>query len=243
MIDRPSERFSPHAAAYAQNRPGYPSGALDALLDGLGPPEKLTVADIGAGTGIASRLLAQRGATVLAVEPNHSMAEQAEPDPRVEWIDGTGEDTRLPSQSVDVAAAFQAFHWFEPQAAIAEFKRVSRRRIALLQYERDERDPFAGAYGDLVRRYATEPIEAKRADALTTFSRLAEPNVRRSEHPYAQSLDRSEMLGRMASTSYLPRDGERANELRGEASALFDRFAQAGRVSLAMICYVLRADA
>jgi len=243
VIDRPSERFSSRAAAYAKNRPGYPAEALDALLDGMGPPEKLTIADIGAGTGIASRLLAERGATVIAVEPNHSMAEQAEPDPRIEWIDGTGEDTRLPDRSVDIAAAFQAFHWFEPQAAIAEFKRISRRRIAVLQYERNESDPFAAAYGDLVRRYSTEPIEKRRAEALTSFARLAGLNCTRSEHAYAQSLHRAEMLGRMASTSYLPRDGARADELRGEASALFDRFAQGGRVSLAMVCYVLRADA
>ncbi|HEX5274582.1 MAG TPA: class I SAM-dependent methyltransferase [Candidatus Rubrimentiphilum sp.] len=243
MIGRPSERFSERAAAYAQNRPGYPPEALDALLDGLGPPEKLTIADVGAGTGIASRLLAERGATVIAVEPNHSMAERAEPDPRIEWIDGTGENTRLPDRSVDMAAAFQAFHWFEPQAAIAEFKRISRKRIAMVQYERDESDAFAAAYGDLVRRYATEPIEQRRAEALTTFVRLAGSSCARSEHPYAQSLDRAEMLGRMASTSYLPRDGPPADELRGEASALFDRFAQDERVSLAMICYVQRSDA
>ncbi len=243
MIDHPPERFSARAGAYAQTRPGYPPEALDALLEGLGPPEKLTIADIGAGTGIASRLFAERGATVFAVEPNHSMAEQAEPDPRIEWIDGTGEDTRLPDRSVDVAAAFQAFHWFDPTAAIAEFKRISRRRIAMLQYERDESDPFAAAYGELVRRYATERIEPKRFEVLNTFARLAGSSCVRSEHRYAQSLDRGELLGRMASTSYLPRDGAQADELRDEASALFDRFAQRGRISLAMTCFVLRADA
>ena len=243
MIEHPSGRFSDRARAYAENRPGYPPEAIDALLDGLGPPEKLAIADIGAGTGIASRLLAGRGATVFAVEPNHSMTEQAEPDPRIEWIDGTAEDTRLPDRSVDVAAAFQAFHWFDPQAAIAEFRRISRRRIALLQYERDERDPFAAAYGDLVRDYSTEPIERRRLEALAAFARMAGPNYARSEHPYAQSLDREELLDRMASTSYLPRDGPRAEEMRGAAADLFERFAGGGRVSLAMICYVLRADA
>lgn len=243
MIDRPAERFSGRADAYAQSRPAYPSEVLDALLDGLGPPNKLTIADIGAGTGIASRLLAERGATVFAVEPNHSMAERAQPDPRIEWIDGTAEDTCLPSQSVDMAAAFQAFHWFDPPAAIAEFKRISRRRIALVQYERDERDDFTGAYGNLVRRFAIESIEGKRAETLATFPRLAGPNCVRSEHPFSQSLDRDALLGRMSSTSYLPRDGPRADEMRVEASELFERFARNGSVSIAMICYVMRCDA
>jgi SAM-dependent methyltransferase len=243
VIDPPTARFSERAGAYAANRPGYPPAALDALLEGLGPPAKLTIADIGAGTGIASRLLAERGATVFAVEPNHSMAEQAEPDPRIEWIDGTGEDTHLPSKSVDVAGAFQAFHWFEPQSAIEEFRRISRRRIALVQYERDESSALAASYGELVRRFATEDIEQRRAQALTTFAKLAGPGCKRSEHAYEQSLDLEQLLGRMASTSYLPRDGVQADELRTHAATLFERFAQSGRVSLAMICYVLQADA
>ena len=243
MTNPPTARFSERASAYAANRPGYPPAALDALLEGLGPPAQLTIADIGAGTGIASRLLAEGGATVFAVEPNHSMAEQAEPDPRIEWIDGTGEDTHLPSKGVDVAGAFQAFHWFEPERAIAEFKRISRRRIALVQYERDENSAFAAAYGALVRRFATENVEERRAQALTNFARLAGPSCKRSEHAYEQSLDSGQLLGRMASTSYLPRDGPQAGELRREVEALFERFAQGGRVSLAMICYVLYADA
>jgi hypothetical protein len=221
VIDRPTARFSGRASAYAANRPGYPPAALDALLEGLGPPEHLTV----------------------AVEPNRSMAEQAEPDPRIEWIDGTGEDTKLPAKSADVAGAFQAFHWFEPRSAIEEFKRISRRRIALVQYERDESSAFAAAYGELVRRFATEDIEQRRAQALTTFAQLAGPGCQRSEHAYEQILDREQLLGRMASTSYLPHDGAAAEELRRTAAALFERFAQGGRVSLAMICYVLRADA
>ena len=243
MIDRPTERFSPRAGAYASNRPGYPPEALDALLDGLGSPAKLTIADVGAGTGIASRLLAERGATVFAVEPNHSMAEQAEPDPRVEWIDGTGEDTHLPSKSVDVAVAFQAFHWFEPDAAIEEFRRISRRRIALVQYERDESEPFAAAYARLVRRYTLDDTEARRAQALTAFAKLAGSSCNRSEHRYAQTLSNEQLLGRMASTSYLPNEGAAAEELRRGAGDLFDRFAQDGNVSLAMVCYVLVADA
>lgn len=243
MNDLPTARFSERAGAYAANRPGYPPAALDALLEEMGPPERLTIADIGAGTGIAARLLAERGATVFAVEPNHSMAEQAEPDPRIEWIDGTGEDTRLPSKSVDIAGAFQAFHWFEPQTAIEEFKRISRRRIALVQYERDENHAFAAAYGELVRRFATENIERRRAQALTTFAQLAGASCKRSEYAYEQVLDLEQLLGRMSSTSYLPHDGAKAGDLRRDAALLFERFTEGGSVSLAMICYVLYADA
>jgi SAM-dependent methyltransferase len=242
VID-PAARFSPHAGAYAANRPGYPPAALDALLEGLGTPQNLTIADIGAGTGIASRLLAERGATVLAVEPNRSMAQEAEPDPRIEWIDGMGEETRLPAKSVDIAAAFQAFHWFQPEEAVREFRRISRRRIAIVQYERDESSAFTATYGDLVRRYATDKTEARRCDALAAFTLLAGPDCKRSEHGYAQSLDLGTMLGRLASTSYLPNEGVAAEALQRDARELFAQFAENATVSLAMVCYVAIADA
>ena len=244
MIDRPpSQRFSAHADAYDANRPQYPPEAIDALLSGLGEPAALTIADVGAGTGIAAQLLAERGATVIALEPNAEMRANARSHPRIAWKSGTAEATGLNDRSVDVAAAFQAFHWFDARAAVAEFKRISRKRIGLLQYERDERKPFAAAYGDLVRGFALEPVEARRAQALEDFARLAGANCVRAEFPFTQTLDRERMLGRMASTSYLPRSGEEADEMRSRATALFDRFADNGRVSIAMVCYVLYADA
>ena len=79
----PTGRFRDRAADYAAARPSYPAAALDALLEGLGAPAALVVADVGAGTGIAARLVAERGARVLAVEPNAAMRAAAEPHPRV----------------------------------------------------------------------------------------------------------------------------------------------------------------
>jgi len=112
-----------------------------------------------------------------------------------------------------------------------------------VQYERDESSAFAAAYGELVRRFATEDIELRRARALTIFPQLAGAGCKRSEHAYEQILDLEQMLGRMSSTSYLPHDGAKADELRRDAVTLFERFAEGSRVSLAMICYVRYADA
>jgi len=242
VIDPPAARFSPHAHAYAANRPSYPSEALDALLNGLGEPSQLTIADVGAGTGIASEQLAERGANVLAIEPNADMRARASDKPRIAWREGTAEATGLLDKSVDVAAAFQAFHWFDARAAVAEFRRISRKRIALVQYERDERVPFTAAYGRLVRRFAVESVEDRRAKALTEFERLTRP-CSRYEFRHAQNLDEARMLGRMASTSYLPHSGKEAAELQSEARALFQQFELNGEVSIAMTCFVITADA
>lgn len=235
-------RFSDRAAAYSSHRPGYPDGVFDALFDGLGDPRRLSVADAGAGTGISSQLLAQRVAEVAAIEPNASMRERALPMPNVRWLDGTAENTGLGDRSVDVTAAFQAFHWFEPRRAFEEFARISRLRIALVQYERDESQPFARAYGETIRPFMLDETEALRARTLETFAVLAGSSLRRAVVPAGQTLDLGGVLGRVASSSYLPQNGSAADDLRRRMTECFERFAENGVVEMAMQMFVLAVD-
>jgi ubiquinone/menaquinone biosynthesis C-methylase UbiE len=223
------------------HRPSYPRAAIDALLRGLGREDELIVADVGAGTGISANLLAERVATVVAIEPNAAMRERAESRPNVHWEDGTAEALPLPDKSVDVAAAFQAFHWFDAERAFAEFSRVARRRVALLQYERDETQPFSAAYAVIVRRYAVDDTEALRMRTLDVFSALAGTALRRAVVPFKQRLT-LEGVGRVDSSSYLPHEGEAAGALRREMRDLFDRFRRGGTVDMAMNVHVLAAD-
>jgi ubiquinone/menaquinone biosynthesis C-methylase UbiE len=236
-----AERFSERAGAYDSYRPAYPAAALDALLRGLGSPEELIVADIGAGTGIATRQLSQRVAQVIAVEPSAKMRACAETLPNVTWQDGTAEHTGLPEKSVDVAAAFQAFHWFDAVDAFREFKRIARRRVGMVQYERNEQHPFSAAYGALVRRYAVDDTEALRARTLETFRTLAGAAVREAEVAFSQELTLEGLRGRVDSTSYLPREGAQAEALRRDVGDLFERFQRRGFVEMAMTAYVLAA--
>jgi SAM-dependent methyltransferase len=236
------ERFGDRAGAYAAHRPGYPAEAIDAVLEGLGDPRALVVADVGAGTGISSRLLAARGASVLAIEPNAKMRASAEPDVCVTWSAGTGEATGLPDRSVDVAAAFQAFHWFATAAGLGEMRRIARRRAALVQYERDEADPFTAAYGAIVARYATDDTERRRIGAMEIFARFPDARVVWAAFRSGQRLDLEGLLGRAASTSYLPQAGAPNERMREEIGATFARFANAGEVELAMMTFVITAD-
>ena len=56
-----TDRFTGRADVYEAGRPSYPAESLDALFAGLGDPATLVVADLGAGTGISTRILAARG--------------------------------------------------------------------------------------------------------------------------------------------------------------------------------------
>ncbi len=244
MID-PTERFSARAADYVLGRPSYPAAAIDALFDGYGDPLALRVVDLGAGTGISSRLLAERAGTTIAIEPNAAMRESAAPYPRLEWRDARAEATGLPDGSVDLVTAFQSFHWFDAASALAEIERILRpgRRAALLYNERDERDAFTAAYGEIVRTYATDESEARRADARMTF--LAYEGWKRVRFaPFAneQRLDRAALFARAGSTSYLPHEGEAARSLHEDLDALFQRFVRDGFVTMTMQCSVTLAE-
>ena len=240
-----TERFSGRAGDYAAARPSYPEGAIDVLFDGLGDAAAVTAADLGAGTGISSRQLAARGALVLAVEPNQSMRDAAEPHTRVEWVAATAEHTGLDEASIDLAAAFQAFHWFDQPRALKEMVRILRPggRAALVYNERDESDPFTAAYGDLVRKYATDDTERRRAHGIEVFEGFDAWVVQhRREVRNEYALDLDGVLARARSTSYIPKEGPIADDLRAEIRALVARFAHDGRIVMMMRTIVVTAD-
>ena len=65
--------FGMDAEAYDRHRPSYPAVVVDVLLAG----DTHAVVDVGCGTGKLGRLLAERGADVVGVEPDERMAEVA----------------------------------------------------------------------------------------------------------------------------------------------------------------------
>ena len=84
----------------------------------------LRVADIGAGTGKMSELLARAGAVVDAVEPSDAMRAQASSVPGVTWHGGVAEDTGLPDGAFDIVVFAQSWHWVNSELAGREAARI-----------------------------------------------------------------------------------------------------------------------
>ncbi|HTL91390.1 MAG TPA: methyltransferase domain-containing protein, partial [Steroidobacteraceae bacterium] len=105
-MTRPTERFSARAENYRRYRPGYPTAAIDLLAAQCGLRPGAVVADVGSGTGILTHRLLERGALVIAVEPNEAMRAAAEErlgaHPRFRSVAATAEATTLADESVDL---------------------------------------------------------------------------------------------------------------------------------------------
>lgn len=123
-----SKLFDREAERYDRCRPTYPDAVIDALL---GPePSDLKVLDVGCGTGIASRLMAQRGAKVLGVELAPRMAEIA----RLHGIEveiSAFEDWDAAGRSFDRVTSAQAWHWLDMLAATAKAASLLRPKGSL----------------------------------------------------------------------------------------------------------------
>jgi len=224
----PVGRFDDRAADYVKYRPTYPPEAIDTILAGLGDPQVLTAADVGAGTGISARLLGDRGGRVIAVEPGGAMTAAAAPHPNVRWVQGTAEATGLETASLDLVLCAQSFHWFRPDAALQEFARILRPagRLAIMWNRRIATDPFTAGYRDAIAAVggSAEIDRAPFDPECLARSGVFTPAIR-TVTPSGQRLDLAGLIGRAQSTSYAPNSGEDGNRLIALLTDLHARFA------------------
>ncbi|USQ85353.1 class I SAM-dependent methyltransferase [Streptomyces phaeoluteigriseus] len=107
--------FGGVAEAYERFRPGYPEALVDMVMAYAGHPVR-TALEIGAGTGKATRLFAQRGVVVTATDPDESMlAELRKHVPAgVRTVHAAFEDLR-PGERYGLVYAAAALHWTNPE--------------------------------------------------------------------------------------------------------------------------------
>lgn len=110
-----SMSFGAVAAAYERFRPGYPAELFDTVMRYARRPIR-TALEIGAGTGKATRLFAERGVTVTATEPDAAMlAELRKHVPaNVITVRAGFEDLHL-TETYALVYAAAALHWTSPE--------------------------------------------------------------------------------------------------------------------------------
>lgn len=207
-IHQTAARGFPRAAeAYQLARPEYAPEAVEFLVEGLDVARATLLLDLGAGTGKLTRMLLPAGAEVMAVEPIPEMREQlARLLPQVEVRAGTAEAIPLPDQSADLVVAGSAFHWFEPEAALAEIHRVlvPDGGLALLWNVRDRSVEWIAALYEVIDPYrGVTPGYRSPAwrRALAETELFTEPGERRFGHQ--QEVTPETVVAQVASISFI----------------------------------------
>ena len=123
--------FTGLAKDYSLHRPDYSPSVLEALLALIAKPiSEIDFVDVGAGTGIWSRMVHAQGVkTVSAIEPNDDMRRSGIADScdmNIRWISGSAENTMLTDDSCDWLTMASSFHWANFDLATREFYRVLR---------------------------------------------------------------------------------------------------------------------
>jgi SAM-dependent methyltransferase len=118
--------FGNVAETYDRVRPPYSRLLLDRAEEVFELDAGASVLDLGAGTGRVTRELARRFEHVVAVEPDERMRAL-----HGAALAGSAEAIPLEDASVDAVFVGEAFHWFDPEAAIPEIARVLRPRGGL----------------------------------------------------------------------------------------------------------------
>ncbi len=128
------QTFDSVAAEYDATRPDYPGALYDAVESALGRPLLgADVLDVGAGTGIATRALAGRGARVVALDPGPAVLAvlRGRSTSRVGAVVGDGDALPLRDAAFDLVTYAQAWHWTDPTRSLPEAARVLRSRGVL----------------------------------------------------------------------------------------------------------------
>lgn len=179
----------------------------------------------GAGTGKFTKLLAQTGADVTAVEPVAAMLKELRQQlPGVRTIQGTAQHIPLPDSSVDAVVCAQSFHWFASAESLAEFRRVLKPggALGLIWNVRDASVEWVGKLACIL---ATHEGDAPRYDhgewrhvfPARGFCELRERTI---PHVHTGSPERV-IVDRVASVSFIAAlDDRTRGEVLAEVRAL-----------------------
>jgi ubiquinone/menaquinone biosynthesis C-methylase UbiE/predicted transcriptional regulator len=154
--DKTREYFDELAGKFGRNYvPGRSWKALAHALISLLPP--LTVADLGAGEGTLSQLLAKRARKVIAVDNSPKMVEfgsalaKKHQLKNLEYRLGDIEDPPIQKSSVDLAVLSQALHHaIKPERAMGAAHRILKKngRLVILDLLRHNFEKARELYAD-----------------------------------------------------------------------------------------------
>ena len=245
------EKFTDKATTYARYRPPYARKLYDYLFTKIDLSPRTVIADVGAGTGLFTKGLLERGCKVVGIEPNAAMRAEFESCmgglKGYKLVDGTDEDTHLPDHCIDMITVAQAFHWFDQERFLAEAGRILKPygQLALVWNMQDSELPL---FKDIIA------VNSKHCPEFVGFSEGVDyknPHefdsvfmpaaVEYMVFPNDVLLTKEQFMGKQLSASFVPPVGTAEyKEYYNAISDLFIRYSNAGKIIVPFktVCYV-----
>lgn len=242
-----TDRFTGRANQYVKYRPSYSTEVIQHIMTTAKLTNESVIADIGAGTGIFSQKLLESQVPTIAVEPNEEMRHAllielqlylTKTKSLLTVKNGSAECTTLADQSVDHITCAQAYHWFDPALARAEFIRIMKPGgfVFLLWNQRDSHaSSFVQDYEQLFLKYGKQYKEVGHKHVsqqlLKPFYGGQEPQL--ASFYNDQVLDYEGLIGRIQSSSFsLTEDDSRYASFMSEIQELYSKHQQDGYVKM-----------
>jgi len=133
-------RFAGLASTYSEFRPRPPLALVELLAQMAQTARPRLVVDLGAGTGLSTRVWADAAEKVGGVEPSDDMRQMAERQTHAENVSyraGLSHRTGLDDGCADIVTCSQSLHWMEPEATFAEAARILRPGRVFAAYDCD----------------------------------------------------------------------------------------------------------
>lgn len=203
--------FGSAAAAYNTYRPSYPVAAVQWAI-GSRP---IRVLEIGAGTGLMTRVLLALDHHVTAVEPDNNMRAQLAlvDDARLDVVPGSAEELPVPDASADAIVVAQAFHWFDLPQALPEMHRVLKPdgTLAVLWNRRNDNVPWVEKMSQIVGRH-----DARSGNRDTSLDDLSPwfGDVGSAVYQHDVTLTADSLVGLVDTYSYVRLSTDREKVLR-----------------------------
>ena len=124
MTVTPLGNFEKLAKPYQSARRGFDLEVFEALVTYCGELSGKKVLDVGCGTGIATRQLAEYGASVIGCDLSEAMIREAQSIDGIKYIVAPTDSLPFENGAFEIVTAFSAFHWFCDNKSVQEIKRV-----------------------------------------------------------------------------------------------------------------------
>jgi ubiquinone/menaquinone biosynthesis C-methylase UbiE len=115
---------------YERGRRGYPRELVEAACEIAALRANSHVVGVGCGTGKLTRVLAERGLRIEAIDPSAQLVRVAQrhvEESAVQFHVSRFEDLELPASAFAAVFAATAFHWVDPAVGWSKVARLLRR--------------------------------------------------------------------------------------------------------------------